>query len=112
MGHLRQNNYRVDTKNNPEGVKAHNLFIRCIHSLWIRSTALGVEVGQAAGIDALLDVPLLAGGQGLIDDPLVFLGGELGGVARVVGVAAPLLHGHGFLGDGGPSCDGSQPRGQ
>jgi hypothetical protein len=27
-------------------------------------------------------------------------------------VAAPLLHGHGFLGDGGPSCDGSQPRGQ
>jgi hypothetical protein len=58
------------------------------------------KVGQAAGIDALLDVPFLARGQGLVEEALVLLGRDLWGVAWVVGVAAPLLHGHEFLGDG------------
>lgn len=50
--------------------------------------------GFAPGVDLFLDVPDFAPGEGLVNDALGFLLGELGLVARALGGVAPLLRGH------------------
>lgn len=57
-------------------------------------SALGAESGASASVDLLQGVPYLTSSDGFVSDALGVLGGEIGFVERVVGVLAPLLHGH------------------